>query len=99
MEPNSSNYHTWLGDTYGNKINNVIFFKKMGMAKKIKIKKHFTTAIKLDANNIDAREGLTQYYNEAPGIVGGSTEKAMGHAAILISQDKYRGYRLMGSNL
>ncbi len=89
LEPNSSKYHNWLGNTYGRKINTVIFFKKMGMAKKIK--KHFTAAIELDANNMDAREGLIQYYTEAPGIAGGSKEKAMEHAAILKNQDKYRG--------
>ena len=38
---------------------------------------------------------MIQYYNEAPGIVGGSTEKAMEHATILKSQDKYRGYEFM----
>ena len=36
LEPNSSLYHTWLGHTYGNRINNVNFFKKMGMARNIR---------------------------------------------------------------
>lgn len=93
LQPNSSLYHTWMGNTYGNKINDVNFLKKMSMAKKIK--NHFTTALELDENNLEAREGLVHFYKEAPGIAGGSVEKAMEHAKILKSQDKYQGYSLM----
>ncbi len=93
LDANNSIYHTWLGNTYGNKINNASIFKKPGLAKKIK--KHYEIALKLDESNPDAREGLITFYREAPGIMGGSTEKAKQHAEVLKGLDKYRGYRAL----
>lgn len=90
IEPNSSLYHTWLGDTYGNRINKVSFFKKMGMAKNIK--KHYEIALRLDESNTKALNGLIIFYTEAPGIVGGSKDKARELATELKELDKYMGY-------
>ena len=90
LEPNSSLYHTWLGDTYGNRINNVNYFKKIGMAKNIK--KHYEMALRLDESNTKALNGLIIFYAEAPGIFGGSKDKAREFAAKLKELDKYMGY-------
>jgi len=94
LEPNSSLYHTWLGHTYGNRINNVIFFKKMGMARNIK--KQYEKALELDPNNTDAIDGIITFHTEAPGIVGGSKDKAKEFAERLKVLDKYYGYRALG---
>ncbi|MFQ5639594.1 MAG: tetratricopeptide repeat protein [bacterium] len=94
LVPNSSLYHTWLGHTYGNRINNVGFFKKMGMAKNIK--KHYRIALDLDENNIDALDGIITFHTEAPGIAGGSKDKAKEYAAKLKKLDKYLGYSAFG---
>lgn len=91
LQENNSLYHTWLGNTYGRKISTASIFKKPGLAKKIK--KHFSRAVELDENNHDAREGLIQFYLEAPGIVGGSKEKAKAHAEILKQKYPLLGYR------
>ena len=91
LEPNSSLYHTWLGHTYGNRINNVIFFKKMGMARNIK--KQYEKALQLDPNNTDAIEGIITFHTEAPGIVGGSKDQAKQYANRLKVLDKYEGIR------
>ena len=88
--PTSTLYHTWLADTYGNRINNVNFFKKIGLAKNVK--KHYEIALRLDENNTKALNGLVIFYTEAPGIVGGSKEKAREFAAKLKKLDKYMGY-------
>ena len=91
LEPNSSLYHAWLGNTYGTRINNVNFFKKMGMAKKIK--KHYERALELDANNTEALKGIITFHREAPGIAGGSKDKAKEYATRLKELDKYEGIR------
>ena len=91
MEPNSSLYHTWLGYTYGNRINNVNFFKKMGMARNIK--KQYEKALQLDPNNTDAIEGIITFHTEAPGLVGGSKDQAKPYANRLKVLDKYEGIR------
>jgi len=90
LEPNSSLYHTWLGDTYGNRINNVSIFKKIGMAKNVK--KHYEMALRLDKSNTKALNGLIIFYTEAPGIVGGSKDKAKEFATRLKDLDEYMGY-------
>ena len=91
LEPNSSLYHTWLGHTYGNRINNVNFFKKMGMARNIK--KQYEKALQLDPNNTDAIEGIITFHTEAPGLVGGSKDQAKQYANRLKVLDKYEGIR------
>jgi len=90
LEETNSNYHNWLGSVYGRKINQVSIFKKPGMAKKIK--KHFSRAIELDEDNNQARNSLITFYLEAPGIAGGSKDKALEHAVILAEKDPYFGH-------
>ncbi len=91
LEPNSSLYHTWLGHTYGNRINNVNFFKKMGMAKNIR--KQYEKALELDETNTDALDGIITFHIEAPGIAGGDKDKAKEYAGRLKDLDKYEGIR------
>lgn len=64
-----------------------------GIAKKTK--KHFEIAVQLDENNLDAKEDLISYYLQAPGIMGGSTDKAKVLAEKLTELDKLRGYRAL----
>ncbi len=89
LEPGDSRFHTWLGTVYGNKINSAGFFSKYGIAKKIKF--HFSRAVELDADNLEAREGLILFLMRAPAIVGGSIDKAKEHARVLKSIDLLRG--------
>jgi len=92
LQEDNSFYHLWLGNIYGNKVDEVSFFKKLGMAKKIK--KHFSRAVELDEENYVAAMALFKYYLEAPGIAGGSKEKARQLAATLKEKDKDYGYRV-----
>jgi tetratricopeptide (TPR) repeat protein len=91
LEETNSLYHTWLGNLYGTKVNRASIFKKGGIAKNIR--KHFERALELDPDNLDAREGLIQFYNEAPGIAGGDRKKAKQHARILKEKDSFLGRR------
>jgi tetratricopeptide (TPR) repeat protein len=74
LEPNNSNYHHLLGRCYGRIAENASWLKAMSMAKKTR--KSFEKAVELDDNNIEALEDLMEYYNEAPGFLGGSKKKA-----------------------
>lgn len=78
IEPNNSMYHLWLGRTYGEKADHVNFFSAASLAKKARAQ--FETAVQLNPENIEARSDLSEYYIEAPGIMGGGTDKAEAQA-------------------
>jgi tetratricopeptide (TPR) repeat protein len=54
-------------------------------------KSEYERAIALDATNAEARFELCMYYLIAPGMVGGSKEKAKEHASVLQSQNPLFG--------
>ena len=74
LQPKSSDYHLWLGRAYGNKAEHCNPFCAAGLAGKVR--SEFERAVELDPANLQARSDLAEYYMEAPGIMGGSKEKA-----------------------
>ena len=88
-DENVSNYHLWLGNAYGNEIKNVGKFKQLLMVKKFK--SELEKAVELDADNIEARRGLMEYYLYAPAIGGGSKEKAVEEAKEIRKRDSKKG--------
>ena len=54
------------------------------------------TAIELDADNLDARSDLIQYYVQAPGFLGGSSTKALEQAEEIRKRNALRGYLELG---
>ncbi|MDZ7629857.1 MAG: tetratricopeptide repeat protein [Gemmatimonadaceae bacterium] len=56
-----------------------------------KIRDAYTTAIALDGNNIDAREGLMQFLLDAPAPLGGDKAKAAEQALAITRIHPYRG--------
>ncbi|HEX7153555.1 MAG TPA: tetratricopeptide repeat protein [Thermoanaerobaculia bacterium] len=89
--PNNSEYHFWLGNAYGNQAARASILKQAGLAKKTKVA--FERAVQLDPDNLDARNGLVEYYVIAPGFMGGSDEKALAQAAEIAKRDAARGRR------
>jgi len=81
LDANNSMYHMWLGRSYGEKADNSSVFSAPGLAKKARIE--FETAVKLNPENIDARGDLSEFYVEAPGMMGGGTDKAEAQAQAL----------------
>lgn len=69
-----ADYHYWLGNTYGSQAQDANFFKQGILAPKIKAE--FEKTVQLDPQNIDAYRGLISFYSQAPGVMGGSWEKA-----------------------
>ncbi len=88
-EPTNALYHLWLGRAYGEQAGNVNVFKQAILAGKIR--QSFETAVYLDPDNADARFDLMMYYLMAPGIAGGSDEKAEELARWLEQNDPVRG--------
>ena len=91
LKPNSAPAHFALGQAYGNQAQSANMFKQASLA--TKTKSEFERAVELDPNYLDARLGLIDYYMIAPGIMGGSEDKAIEQAAEIKKRDVYYGHR------
>src|SRR5215469_3608275 len=78
LSPESSMKQLWLGRAYGEKAEHSSWFTALGLAKKTRAS--FEKAVDLDPNNVEARSDLSEYYIEAPGFLGGGTDKAAAQA-------------------
>ena len=81
IDANNSMFHLWLGRSYGEKADSSSVFSAPGLAKKARVE--FETAVKLNPENVDARGDLSEFYVEAPGMMGGGTDKAEAQAQAL----------------
>ncbi len=93
IDISNSQYHYWLGQAYGLKAQKASIFGKFSYAKKCN--EEWLKAVELDPKNIQARMGLLNYYLQAPGIAGGSKEKAHEQAKEIIKIDPVRGHLAM----
>ncbi len=89
--PNSSAAHYYLGVAYARKGQKAGLFT--GMASFKKAKEEWLRSVELDPNSVNARFRLIEFYTAAPGIAGGSEEKAMEHAAEIKKGDALDGRR------
>lgn len=74
LSPNESNYHLWLGRTYGRRAETANWLSATGLASKTR--ESFEKAIELDPKNLEALDDLFAYSLEAPGFLGGGLDKA-----------------------
>ena len=81
LSTNNSDYHLWLGRSYGEKADRVNPFSAASLAGKVR--REFERAVELDPNSVDARLDLAEFYLNAPGIVGGGQDKARAQAVEL----------------
>jgi tetratricopeptide (TPR) repeat protein len=84
----SAVYHFYLGRAYGAQAQRANVFGKASLARKTK--GEFDRAVQLDPEYLDAREGLMEYYAQAPGIMGGSMERAAEQVAEIRKRNPYR---------
>jgi tetratricopeptide (TPR) repeat protein len=56
------------------------------------MKSEFERAVALDGNNLDARDGLVDFYSIAPGFMGGGIDKAREQAQTLVGLNAMRGH-------
>jgi tetratricopeptide (TPR) repeat protein len=89
VDPKNSSAHVILADAIGRRINDAGTFGKMRLAGQIR--SELAEALALDPKNVDAMEGLLSFYLQAPGIAGGSRDKAVELADRIMSLDPVRG--------
>jgi len=84
-----SNYRTWLGRAYIQKLQTVSFFERGVLAGRAL--ENLKKAVELDPSNIEARIALGGYYLNAPSIGGGSKKKALEQAEEVVKYDALEG--------
>lgn len=94
MKPNVAEYHFQLGTAYGAQAQKAGMFGGFSLAKKTK--GEFERAVQLDPNHLQARLALVDFYSIAPGIAGGSDEKAIEQATEIKKHDALEGHRALG---
>lgn len=86
LRDDDSQYHLWLGRAYGEKaaeIGNPLTAANLAR----KAKNEFERAVELNPKNVSARTDLSEYYVEAPAIMGGGLGKARTQASELQTLD------------
>ena len=78
LQPNSSDFHSWMGRAYGEKADTVGILGAASLARKTK--SEFEKAVQLNPVASQARLDLAEYYIEAPGFMGGGMDKARAQA-------------------
>jgi tetratricopeptide (TPR) repeat protein len=89
MNPKSAVYYDWLGRAYGIQTRSANMFRAPSLARKTR--NALETALALDPDNLDVRDDLIIYYNQAPGFMGGSKAKAREMALEIKKRNSYRG--------
>lgn len=94
LDQQNSSYHMWLGRALGERAENASFVSAYNLAKRAR--SEFEQAIQLNPRNAEALADLGEFYNSAPGVVGGGTSKAESVAAELDRVDPVRAHELRG---
>lgn len=92
LDDQNSMNHLWLGRALGELADNTSFLSAYGLAKRARAE--FERAVELDPHNAEALADLGEFYNSAPGVVGGGTDKAVATAAKLDHVDTARAHEL-----
>ncbi len=87
--PRSSAALLWLGNSLGRQALAGNVAVKIQLAPKIR--DAYSQAVALDATNIDARDGLMQFYMQAPAMMGGDKAKAAEQAMAITQLNPFRG--------
>ena len=96
LNPKSAVYYDWLARAYGTQAEHTSKFRLPFLARKLK--NALDTGLGLDSDNLDIRDDLIVYYTRAPGLLGGSKEKALEMVAEIKKRNTYRG-SLAAANL
>jgi len=92
LDGQNSSYHLWLGRALGEKADRASFLNAFSLAKRVR--SEFEEAVRLDPRNADALADLGEFYEEAPGVVGGGIDKATTIAGQLDKVDPARAHEL-----
>lgn len=78
LQPGSSEFHVWMGRAYGEKADTVGALRAANLARKTK--SEFEKAVQLNPVDTQSRLDLSEYYIQAPAIMGGGLDKARAQA-------------------
>jgi Flp pilus assembly protein TadD len=92
LEGQNSDYHLWFGRTLGERAERASFVTAFSLAKRTRAE--FELSVQLNPRNAEALADLGEFYNSAPGVVGGGTDKAEGVASQLDNVDPARAAQL-----
>lgn len=92
LDGQNSNNHMWLGRALGEKAGKASFMSAYGLAKRTR--EEFEQSTQLNPRNAEALADLGEFYNSAPGVVGGGMGKASGVASQLDKVDPARAHEL-----
>jgi tetratricopeptide (TPR) repeat protein len=92
LDGQNSMNHLWLGRVLGERADNASFVTAYNLAKRARAE--FEQAVQQNPRNAEALADLGEFYNSAPGVVGGGTAKAQGVAAQLDKVDPARAHEL-----
>lgn len=88
-------YHNWYGNALGSIAQEANVLRQGILAPKMK--NAWEKAISLSPNMLEPRQSLVQYYLQAPGFMGGSTDKAKEMANQILKLDPADGHRQLGN--
>ena len=94
LDPRGVEAHIWRGRTYLQEIETVNFMRKGAVAGRARAM--FEKAVEIDPSSFEAREARTEYLMNAPGIAGGSIDKARAEANVAKRVSPVRGALLVG---
>jgi tetratricopeptide (TPR) repeat protein len=86
LDPSDSDSHWWLGRAYGNKAARDRSFLGARRARQ-----EFETAVQLNPSNVAARRDLLEFYLDAPRILGGGNDKALGQVDAITTIEAIAG--------
>jgi len=95
LDDSKSDYHLLLGNSLSGLLDSAGMFKKMSLARQIKVE--FERAVAQSPKSIPARAALSEFYAEAPGIVGGSMDQAIDQARQISALDAVEGHYAMAA--
>ena len=90
LNDTSALYHAWLGNSLGGEAGKANKLRQPFLARRLK--SEFERAVALDPKMLEPRLGLIEFYTQAPGVMGGSVEKAKEQAAEIKKMAPLRGY-------
>ena len=95
IDPNNATYWADLGEAYGAQARGAGPLSQLSLARKTlaALKK----AAALDPNDIEVRNGLIEFYREAPWIAGGGIDKAYDEAKSIGNVDPFRSAMATGA--
>jgi Flp pilus assembly protein TadD len=73
-DPEIARFHLWMGRVYGEKADRTNFLAAASLA--VKVRGELERAVQLNPKDLDARLDLSEFYIEAPAIMGGGEQKA-----------------------